>query len=147
MAARWLASVLVGLAFAGSAGAQADPTFRVGRLVIEGNTATPDSVILDMVGLRPGQTATVGQVRKAEARLRESDLFRANRWRGTGPTVRVLPDEIGSEFLDVLISVEERPWNFLAFGTWELMVAAVNGDLDRMDDAAGLIRRGFAGPR
>lgn len=148
MVTRWLIAVVVSVMLVGSAAAQGeDRPSRVARVIIEGNTATPDDVILSHFELRPGQIMNPKAVRAAEVRLRECGLFRVNRWRGAGPTVEIVPNDFGTEFLDILIRVEERPWNFLAFASVELIEAALSGEGDKFHDSARRLWQGFAGPR
>jgi outer membrane protein assembly factor BamA len=113
--------------------------------VIVGNTATPDDVILSFFELRPGQIMRPRALREAEARLRESGLFHVNRWRGITPTVEILPNDFGNEYLDVLIRIEERPWNWVAFAVTELACAALEGEPRDLHDAAYRLWRGFGG--
>ena len=107
---------------------QALGEYRVGRIVIEGNTHTPDRVILDMVPFRPGQKLRTADLLAARERLRKCGYFPVNPWRGVGPTVQVLSNEFDSEFLDVRVRVNERPGNWLRFGAADVVVAAVSGD-------------------
>jgi hypothetical protein len=93
---------------------------RCGRIVIEGNIDTPDRVILECINIRPGQKLQFGELQRAQAWLRATGVFRVNPWRGTGPTVELLYPGFESEFWDVVIRVEERPSNWLAFGMVEL---------------------------
>ena len=59
-----------------------EPEFRVGRLMVVGNTDTPDWVILDRcVGLAPGRKTTGTVLRKAELQLRKIGVFKSNPWR------------------------------------------------------------------
>ncbi len=106
-----------------------EPEFRVGRILVVGNTDTPDRVILNrLVGLAPGGKGTPATLRQAEGRLRGIGAFKSNPWRGTGPTVQVFPNELGSEFLDVVIRVEERSGNWVPFALAEVIRAYLQFD-------------------
>lgn len=146
MVTRWLIAVVVSVMLVGSAAAQGEdrPT-RVGRVNIEGNTATPGDVILKLFELHPGQAMNPRNVRAGEERLRKCGLFRVNRWRSISPTVEIVPNDFGNEYLDVWIRVEERPWNFVAFALTELAGAALEGDLRDLQDAAYRLWRGSGG--
>lgn len=87
-----------------------DPEFRVGRIAIEGNTSTPNRVILSALRMAPGQRSDLASVRAAERRLADLGLFRSNPWRGVGPKVRVAPSGADSGlYLDLIVTVQERP--------------------------------------
>ncbi|HEY2911617.1 MAG TPA: hypothetical protein VGI99_15300 [Gemmataceae bacterium] len=102
---------------------QVPKEFFVGRLIIVGNIATPDGVILEVLQLYPAQKMTVAGLVGAEKRLRSLGIFRCNPWRGVGPGVRIVlyPDNT-SEFYDISIKVEERPLNRYGFRTSRLLV-------------------------
>lgn len=93
-----------------------DPDFRLGRVIISGNTATPDKVITGALGLAPGRLTNARELREAEARLRALRHFYSNPWRGIGPTVRVRSADTGqSEYLDVYVDVEEPPGRWIGY--------------------------------
>jgi hypothetical protein len=98
---------------------------RYGRIIIEGNTDTPDRVILEHLDMRPGQKILFGQLQTARNRLYDCGAFMTNPWRDTGPTVVLLTNDLDEQFLDVLVRVEERPGNWLAFGMLELVEAMI----------------------
>ena len=120
-----------------------DRTFRYGRIIIEGNTDTPDSVILNQLQCYPGQRITVPAVWSAEERLRTCGVFKSNPWQGTGPTIKLLPSEFDSIFWDVQVLVEEKPGNWFVFGLSGLILSAVNLDPDGVVDELDRLRRGF----
>ncbi len=106
-----------------------EPEFRVGRILVVGNTDTPDRVILNrLVGLAPGRKASPATLRRAEGRLRAIGVFKSNPWRGTGPTVEVFPNELDNEYFDVLIRVVERPGNWVPFSLAEVIRAYLQFD-------------------
>lgn len=115
-----------------SAPVQAPGELRVGRIVIEGNTDTPDRVILEHVPLRPGQRLRYADLIAARDGLRKCGHFRVNPWRDVGPTVEALPNELDNQFRDVRIRIQEKPLNWLRFGARDLILAAVLGDADEM---------------
>jgi hypothetical protein len=98
---------------------------RFGRIIIEGNTDTPDRVILHLVEFRPGQIIQFGRVGRARAALRQCGVFQSNWWRGEGPTVELLPNEFDSQFLDVRVRVVERPGNWFVFGLTGIVEGAI----------------------
>ena len=79
---------------------EAEPD-RVGRIIIEGNTKTPDEKIHALLELRPGQILQYPKLDTARTRLEKAGF--------SGATVEVLPDEIGSTFKDVRVKVIEPP--------------------------------------
>ncbi len=84
---------------------------RYGRIIIVGNTATPDRVIMHMVGLRPGQIMKVADLRTARARIEKSGLFKTD----PKPRIELLSNEFDNRFRDVLIQIGERPVNRYLF--------------------------------
>lgn len=92
---------------------------RVGRVLIEGHTDTPDRFVLEQLRLFPGSKVRAAAVRDARARLRALGAFRT-------ATVELLPGEFDGDFLDVRVRVAERPGNWLVFGLWELAVGAAD---------------------
>lgn len=123
-----LASVLA-VVFAGFVSpVQTIGSHRVGRIIIEGNYQTPDRVILDMIPFRPGQKLSGRDLLAAQDRLRTCGHFPVNPWRGIGPSVQLLPNELDFEFLDVRIRIEEKPGNWLRFGAADVVTAAATGD-------------------
>ena len=102
---------------------------RCGRIVIEGNTDTPDRYIATLLDLRPGQKIQLGSLRAAQERLRASGVFQTNPWRGVGPAVELSPPVFESEYWDVRIRVVERPGNWLTFCLLDLIESAVHATL------------------
>lgn len=86
---------------------------RVGRVIIEGNTVTQDRVILNQVGLRPGQILQYPLLEDARMRLTRLGIFDQQ----NPPTVEVMPNEFDNMFKDVLIRVNEtRTGQFMVGG-------------------------------
>jgi hypothetical protein len=72
---------------------------RVGKIIIEGNTKTPDDKILDKLEFRPGQVLHYPALETARTKLEKAG-FR-------GVTVEVVPGEPGATFKDVRVKVDE----------------------------------------
>jgi hypothetical protein len=123
-----LATVLAAVVLGFTSPAQTLGAHRVGRVIIEGNDQTPDRVILECIPFRPGQRLSGGDLLAAQERLRKCGHFPVNPWRGIGPTVQLLPNELDSEFLDVRIRIQEKPGNWLRFGAADVVTAAALGD-------------------
>lgn len=115
-----------------AAPAQAQLRFRVGQIIIVGNTETPDYLIRSQVTLYPGMQATMIDVRRAEARLRQLPWFRP------GATVTVLESE--HEFHDVLVHVQESEWNWLLVPAYEVFRIRYAYDLVALEDVVNRVR-------
>ncbi len=76
---------------------------RVGRIIIEGNTSTPDWIIIQKLSLYPGQVVSPCDLTLAEMNLARVNLFQMR------PVITILEPEKGAEFKDILITVTERP--------------------------------------
>jgi outer membrane protein assembly factor BamA len=107
---------------------QAQAGSRVGRIIIEGNTETPDRAILELLSARPGAVLRAEDLVATRERLRKCGFFLVNPWRGIGPTVQMLPNELGDTFVDIRIRVNERPGNWLRYEVREVMTTAALGD-------------------
>jgi hypothetical protein len=101
---------------------------RVGRIIIEGNTETPDRVVLELLPMRPGMKLSSADLLAARDRLHKCGFFPVNPWRGLGPVVQLLPTELDDTFVDVRIRVTERPGNWLRYEVREVLTTAVLGD-------------------
>ncbi|MBN9118925.1 MAG: hypothetical protein J0I06_07160 [Planctomycetes bacterium] len=71
---------------------------RVGRIIIEGNTKTPDKKILALLELQPGQILTYLGLEEARARFKKGKF---------SATVEVIPNELDSTFKDIRVKVVE----------------------------------------
>jgi hypothetical protein len=113
---------------------QAGRVQRVGRIIIEGNDQTPDRFILELKPdrMRPGDTLHRKDLAVMEERLRKCGIFLVNPWRGIGPTVEVLPNELDQEFLDIRIRVNEKPGNWLRYEIRETILAVTLGTRPEM---------------
>jgi hypothetical protein len=101
---------------------------RVGRIIIEGNTDTPDRAILECLSFRPGSKLRSADLLAAQDRIRKCGFFPVNPWLGVGPTVQVLQNELDEVFLDIRIRVNERPGNWLRYDVREVLITAILGD-------------------
>jgi len=72
---------------------------RVGLIIIEGNTKTPDKRILDKLGMRPGEVLRYPALEEARARLIKAGFRDA--------TVEILPNKSDSQFKDIRVRVDE----------------------------------------
>jgi outer membrane protein assembly factor BamA len=87
---------------------------RVGRVKIEGNEVTQDRIILNQLGIYPGQILEYPQIDAARARLARLGIFDAD----NPPTVEVLPNEFDSMYQDILVRVKEtRTGTFMVGGS------------------------------
>jgi hypothetical protein len=83
---------------------------RIGQVIIVGNDQTPDWVIRRELPFYPGQVLDVKQLRVAEENLLRSGRFLVEPECGIRPTVALIEEE-GSEYRDVLVSVQELPYD------------------------------------
>jgi len=95
---------------------------RVGNVQIIGNTRTEDRIVLRELGLYPGQILTWPDIRIAEQRLANLNIFEMNAETGVRPTVEVRDLDSPSEFKDIVVNVQET-----STGTFMLGMA-VNSD-------------------
>ena len=86
------------LGVAPQAAKEAEPD-RVGRIIIEGNTKTPDQKILDKLEFRPGQILQYPALETARAKLEKAGF--------KSVTVEVVPNELDATFKDIRVRVEE----------------------------------------
>ncbi|WP_439623462.1 outer membrane protein assembly factor BamA [Gemmata sp.] len=88
---------------------------RVGRVTIEGNTVTRDSVILNQLDLRPGQVLQYPAVEDARMRLARLGIFDPE----DPPTVEVVQNEFDSPLKDIRVKVREtRTGSFMLGGSF-----------------------------
>ncbi|MDB5309489.1 MAG: bamA [Gemmataceae bacterium] len=76
---------------------------RVGRVIIEGNTVTQDRVIMNQLGIYPGQVLQYPKLEDARMRLARLGIFDTN----NPPEVLVEQNDLDSNFKDVLVRVGE----------------------------------------
>jgi outer membrane protein insertion porin family len=86
---------------------------RVGRVMIEGNTVTQDRVIMNQLGIYPGQVLQYPVLEDARLRLTRLGIFDQQ----MPPSVQVLPNDMDNGFKDVLVRVNEtRTGSFMVGG-------------------------------
>jgi outer membrane protein assembly factor BamA len=71
----------------------------VGRILIEGNTETPDETILDKLGVRPGQVLQHPALELARIKLVKAGFREVS--------VEVVPGELGATVKDVRVKLAE----------------------------------------
>ncbi|HEY3788777.1 MAG TPA: outer membrane protein assembly factor BamA [Urbifossiella sp.] len=106
---------------------QGDPgqKSRVGRVLIDGNTITQQRVILNQLGLRPGQILQYPMLEDARMRLNRLGIFDQN----NPPTVEVLPNEMDNEFKDVVVRLNETRTGQFMVGGGVNSNAGLNGSI------------------
>lgn len=72
---------------------------RVGRIIIEGNTKTPDKKILENLDIRPGQLLRYPALEAARAKLEKAGF--------AGTTIEIVASESDLKFKDIRIRVNE----------------------------------------
>ena len=98
---------------------------RVGQIIIEGNTITDQRVILNQLGLYPGQILRYPQIERARGNLIRLGLFDAE----DPPSVDVLPNEFDTSYKDILVRVKETRTGMVALTANVNSDAGVNGSL------------------
>ncbi len=98
---------------------------RVGTITIEGNTVTDQRVILNQLGLYPGQVLQYPKLEEARQNLIRLGIFDAE----DPPTVEVLPREDGSPFKDIRVRVKETRTGMFAVTANVNSDAGLNGSI------------------
>jgi outer membrane protein assembly complex protein YaeT len=98
---------------------------RVGRIIIEGNTVTSQRVILNQLGLYPGQILQYPKLEQAKQNLMRLNLFDQE----SPPTVEVLPQEFDSIYKDIRVRVKETRTGMVALAANVNSNAGLNGTL------------------
>jgi len=98
---------------------------RVGRIIIEGNTVTQDRVILNELGLRPGQILQYPMLKQAEMNLVRRGIFDAE----NPPTVEVIPNEFDSVYKDIRVRVNETRTGQFMIGAGVNSSSGVTGNI------------------
>lgn len=130
-ATRLVVAAVVGIGVFSSPGqVRAGEPDRVGRIIIEGNVQTPDGDILVHIGFRPGRILQLPQLETARKRLAKLSLFDPD----NPPTVDVLPNELDSNFKDILIRVTERPGAWVQLAVRDGNLAVQTADFRLMGD-------------
>jgi len=97
----------------------------VGRIIIEGNTVTQDRVILNELGLRPGQILQYPMLKQAEMNLLRRGIFDAE----NPPTVEVIPNESDGVYKDIRVRVNETRTGQFRIGTGANLSSEVTGSI------------------
>lgn len=95
---------------------EGDPYY-VGRIFITGNHTTRDNVIRANLRIYPGDILDTTMLRRSEANLRRTQLFRANFQQGTGPSL--IPMGEGPNMRDtrdIEVRVDEAQTGRILFG-------------------------------
>jgi outer membrane protein assembly factor BamA len=98
---------------------------RVGRIIIEGNTVTDQRVILNEIGLRPGQILQYPLLEQARLNLVRRGIFDNE----NPPTVEVIPNEFDSVYKDIRIRVNETRTGQFLIGAGINSNSGVNGNI------------------
>jgi hypothetical protein len=91
-----------------SAGASDEKSVRVGQIRIVGNDTIGQDVILRAAPIFPGQVLSYPELRSAERKLEQLNLFEVNPKTGIRPTITVVDPDSDSAFKDILIQVKEK---------------------------------------
>lgn len=132
-----MTEIVLALALAALANKEPD---RVGRVLIEGNTATPDYLILGMLDLRPGQVLRYPQLDAARPLLGRGFFDRAD-----PPTVEVIPNNRDGTFRDIRVRVTERPDAWAYHAAIDTVWGVVTLDVGRLIEVNGRVRNRLNG--
>jgi hypothetical protein len=122
--------------------ARADEPREIARVIVLGNCDTPDWAIRRCGRIRTGDKVREADLRAAEERLRAAGLFETGPDRG--PSVTAVPNELDTKLFDLLIRVEEHPWNGVAWGVSDMWAAVRAQDPDAALRAAFFLKGGVA---
>lgn len=81
------------------------PEIKIGKIYVVGNDVTQDQVILNAIGLYPGQAVRYADIRTAEQNLKRLGLFDTQP--DAAPTIEVLRPLEDGPFVDILVRVTE----------------------------------------
>lgn len=101
---------------------------RVRQILIVGNEQTRDSVILRVLGIREGQVLSWPEIRAAEVRLANLQLFENNPESGVRPTISVV-DTDDPRYKDVLVNVRETTTGSFMLGVGVNSDAGLSGQI------------------
>jgi Surface antigen variable number repeat len=85
-----------------------EPTLQVGRVIIVGNTTTPDDVIRKHLLVMPGRPTNVAILQLSQRLLRLSGRFEMNAQRGSPPTIYAVAVTDELHVFDILVQVQEK---------------------------------------
>jgi outer membrane protein assembly complex protein YaeT len=108
---------------------QERPPARVGEIIIVGNDVTRDNVIRRQIPLYSGQVLTYPDIRLAEKKLAQLNIFETNPATGVRPTVSVIDPDSDTPFKDVLVRVNETTTGSLLFGVGVNSDAGLTGSI------------------
>jgi hypothetical protein len=134
---RLATAVLAALCSIGLALAAAPPTKqpRVGQIIVIGNYYTPQSVIFERLSFVVGQGLDEAALRSSEKALRKTGF-----WKSAVVQSRqnaFLPE---AQFLDVIVVIEEQPYNWLLFGVvYDLNEFRLTLDLEHLRSAFAIL--------
>ncbi len=89
---------------------------RVNQIIITGNEVTKDRVIRRLLNLYPGQVLVYPELEIGQRELMRTNIFENDPEKGGPPSIRVLENDNGSNFKDVVVNVKETPTGSLLFG-------------------------------
>lgn len=98
---------------------------RVGNIFIEGNTITSDRVILNEIGLRPGQILQYPMLEQAKLNLIRRGVFDAE----NPPVVEVIQNEFDSTYKDIRVRVNETRTGQFLIGAGVNSNSGINGNI------------------
>jgi outer membrane protein assembly complex protein YaeT len=101
---------------------------RVRQILIVGNEQTKDSVILRVLGIREGQVLSWPEIRAAEVRLANLQLFENNPETGSRPTISVV-DTDDPRYKDILVNVRETTTGSFMLGVGVNSNAGLSGQI------------------
>ena len=114
---------------------------RVGRILIEGNTDTPQNIILSQLDLRPGQILQYPKLDAARKNLAKLGLFDT----ANPPTVEVVGNELDNTFKDIRVRVTERPGNWAIFAVIDCVAGVVTLDVGQLRETAVIVMKRLSG--
>lgn len=121
----------------GPASARAE--FRVGQIFVVGNEETPQDAILSFLSYKPGEKVSTAKLKRKAMTMRRSGL-----WSNVRITDLSYPDASMTGYHDVLIQIEERPWNWLLFGVgYRLVLFGSTGNDYHLEEAKKRIGEKF----
>lgn len=99
--------------------------YRIGNIIIEGNTITDQRVILNQLGFFPGQILQYPKLEEAQYNLMRLGIFDQE----DPPKVDVIQDEANGDFKDIRVRVKETRTGMVALQANVNSDAGVNGSL------------------
>lgn len=107
--------------------------FPVEQIIIVGDTETPSYLIRYILGFGPGDKVSTAELRATQSRLSGLGLW-------TNPTVFFLEPIQNTGRKDVLVSIEERPWNWFLSVCYEAALFRITDKFEHLN-CAGLRSR------